>query len=92
METVERHERISDAANRASNMANAIADKGAQFAHQAAEKGAELKKAIVDKGAEALDRSGTFIKKNPHTSVMSGFGLGLLIGAAAVYLLTSRRD
>ncbi len=68
-------------------MFNNVQEKGAALYNNMAEKGAQYKKAVCDTSAQALERSGEVIKANPHRSVMSAFGLGALIGGAAIYLL-----
>lgn len=84
------HERIKDAAHKATNFADSMIDKGADLAHQAVTKGSEIKRVVTDRSAEALKKSEAFIKENPHTTVLSGFGLGLLVGAGLAFLMMSR--
>ncbi len=72
--------------------ANQVADKGTDFANQAAAKGAQVKKAIVDTGAKAIKTSGSFIRENPHSTVLSSFAFGALLGAGIAFLIMENRN
>lgn len=54
----------------------------ADFGHRAQEMATHLAEQAKDFGGKAVEQTGTFVKNHPGSTLLAGFGAGILVGVA----------